>query len=99
MASVKNFKLHPHNGNKNVPAITSDKPDGNFPLTGGACQQYVHFPMEWQLAAAKVKKVRPPRAASLHRYDGEIREYDGPERVSGVIVVSTDGDIKKWYNK
>ena len=93
-ASVKNFKLHPHDGNKNVPAITSDKPDGNFPLTGGACQQYVHFPMEWQLAAAKVKKVCPPQAASVHRYDDEIGEYNGPEQVSGVIVVLADGDIK-----
>ena len=23
----------------------SDKPEGNFPSTGGACQQYAHFPM------------------------------------------------------
>ena len=98
-ASVKGFKLHPHDHNPNLPEVTSDKPEGNFPLTGGACQQYVHFPMEWQLAAAKAKTVRPPKAASEHRYDDEAGEYNGPERVSGVIVVSADGDVKKMVQR
>ena len=98
-ASVKGFKLHPHDHNPNLPEVTSDKPEGNFPLTGGACQQYVHFPMEWQLAAAKAKTFRPPKAASEHRYDDEAGEYNGPERVSGVIVVSADGDVKKMVQR
>ena len=97
-ASVNEFKLHPHDQNPNLAAITSEKPEGNFPKTGGACQQYVYFPMEWQLAAAKEKKARPAKI-SEHRYDGEVGEYSGPERVSGVILVSTDGDIKKMVQR
>ena len=98
-ASVKGFKLHPHDTNPDLPDVTSEKPEGNFPPTGGACQQYVHFPMEWQLAAAKEKKVRPPKAASEHRYDDEAGEYIGPARVTGVIVVSADGDVKKMVQR
>ena len=55
-ASVKGFKLHPHDLNPDLPVITSEKPDGKFRATGGACQQYVYFLMEWQLNAAKEKK-------------------------------------------
>ena len=36
-ASVKGFKLHPHDLNPDLPVITSEKPEGNFPATGGAC--------------------------------------------------------------
>ena len=55
--------------------------------------------MEWQLAAAKEKKVRPPRAAFEHRYDNEAGEYIGLARVTGVIVVSADGDVKKMVQR
>ena len=76
-ASVKEFKLHPHDLNPKLPAITSEAPEGNFPQTGGACQQYVFFPMEWQLGPAKEKKIRPVKV-SEHRHDDESGEYNGP---------------------
>ena len=62
--SVNEFKLHPHDQNPNLPAITSDEPEGNFPKTGGACHQYVFYPMEWQLGPAKEKKPDPQKYPS-----------------------------------
>ena len=97
-ASVKEFKLHPHDLNPKLPAITYEAPEGNFPETGGACQQYVFFPMEWQLGPAKEKKIRPAKV-SEHKHDDEAGEYNGPERLSGVIVVSADGDVKKMVQR
>ena len=41
------------------------------------------------------KKSRPQKAALAYWYDDESGEYSGPERVSGVIVVSVDGDVNK----
>ena len=55
--------------------------------------------MEWQLEAAKAKQVRPPQVVSDHQYDDEIGEYNGLEQVSGVIVVSADGDVKKMVQR
>ena len=55
--------------------------------------------MEWQLNAAKEKKSRPPKAASEHLYDDKAGEYNGPEQVTRVIVVSADGDIKKMVQR
>ena len=36
---------------------------------------------------------------SEHLYDNEAGEYNGPEQVTGVIVVSADGDIKKMVQR
>ena len=98
-ALINGFKLHPHDENLKLPCITSEKPEGMFPEIGGACQQYVHFPMEWQLAAARETKSQLQKAALTHRYGDEAGEYIGPEGVSGVIVVLADGDVKKLVQR
>ena len=98
-ASINGVKLHPQDKNPKLPCITSEKPEGMFPETGGACQQYVHFLMEWQLVAAREKTSRPQKAASTHWYDDKSGEYSSLERVSGVIVVSSDGDVKKLVQR
>ena len=98
-SSIKNFKLHPHDGNPDLPDIVSEKEEGNFPPTGGGCQQYVHFPMPWQLSAAKEKKSRPAKTQSEHRFDDESGDYSGPETVRGVIVVSADGNVKQMIER
>jgi hypothetical protein len=96
-ANIDGIQIHPLNTDKSLPILTSPK-DKNIPTTGTKIRNYSYIQNNFSLIPCMGNKPKaPPQkvdADKQFQFD-ENRQNDGPDRIMGVMSVSTPGNVKQ----
>jgi hypothetical protein len=95
-ANIDGLQIHPLNTDKSLPILTSPK-DKNIPTTGINVRDYFYIQNSFSLIPGMHTKPKAPpqKVGDDGRFQfDENRQYDGPERITGVMSVSAPGNVK-----
>jgi hypothetical protein len=96
-ANIDGLKIHPISTKKPLPISTSPK-DKNIPTTGNKIRDYFFIWNQYSLVPGTWNKPKaPPQKADSDgrfQFDGN-RQYDGPDRMTGIMLISALGNIKQ----
>jgi hypothetical protein len=96
-ANINGLQIHPLNTDKSLPILTSPK-DKNIPTTGTKIRDYFYIQNNFSLIPGTQNKPKaPPQkvdADGRFQFD-ENRQYNGPDRIMGVMSVSALGNVKQ----
>ena len=96
---VPGFKIYPHDLDPCVLVLIPAKIEERFLESGGACQNYIHFPMKWQMNPVKEQAYTTKPKESEHGYNDKAGYYKGPNRLTGVILVSANCNAKDMCDR
>jgi hypothetical protein len=96
-ANINGLKTHPVSTMKPLPISTSPK-DKNIPTTGNKIRDYFFIQNQYSLVPGTQNK--PKAAPQKVDPDGrfqfdENRQYDGPDRITGFMLISALGNVKQ----
>jgi hypothetical protein len=96
-ANIYGLQIHPLSTKKSLPISTSPK-DKNIPTTGTKVRDYFFIQNNFSLIPSTQNK--PKALPQKVDADGQFqfdknRQYDGPDRITGVMSVSAPGDVKQ----
>ncbi len=96
-ANIDGLQIHPLNTNKSLPILTSST-NKNIPTTGIKVRDYFYIQNSYSLIPGTRNKPKaPPQKVGddgWFQFD-ENRQYDGPDRITGVMPVSAPGKVKQ----
>ncbi len=96
-ANIDGLQIHPLSTEKSLPILTSPK-DKNIPTTGAKVMDYFYIQNNFSLIPGTRNKPKaPPQkddADGRFQFD-ENRQYDGLDRITGVMSVSSLGNVKQ----
>jgi hypothetical protein len=91
------YQIHPLSTEKSLPILTSPK-DKNIPTIGAKVRDYFYIQNNFSLIPGTQNKPKdPPQkvdADGRFQFD-ENCQYDGPDRITGVMLVSAPGNVKQ----
>jgi hypothetical protein len=96
-ANIDGLQIHPLNTDKLLPILTSPK-DKNIPTTGTKVRDYFYIQNSFSLIPGMRNKPKAPSqnlGDNGHFQFNENRQYDGPDRITGVMSVSALGNVKQ----
>ncbi len=95
-ANIDVIKFHPVSTKRSLP-ILSLSADKNFPTTGTKIRDYFHVQKEFSLipGTQNKPKVHPQKVDASGRFQfDENRVYDGPDRITGIMLISAPCNVK-----
>jgi hypothetical protein len=96
-ANINGLQIHPLSTEKALPILTSPK-DTNIPTTGTKVRDYFYIQNNFSLNPGTQNKPKaPPQTVDADggfQFD-ENRQYNGPDRITGVMFVSATGNVKQ----
>jgi hypothetical protein len=98
-ANIDGVKFHPLSTERSLPILKSSV-DKNYPTTttGTKVRDYFHVQNEYSLIPGTCNKPKvPPQkvdADGRFQFD-ENRVYDGPDRITGIMLISAPCNIKQ----
>jgi hypothetical protein len=98
--NINGLKIHPISTNKSLPISTSAK-DANMPTTGTKVRDYFFIQKHFSLIPGmRNKPKQPPQKVDA---DGcfqsdENRQFEGPNRITGIMLISALGNVKDAIN-
>ncbi len=96
-ANINGLQIHPLNTDKSLPILTSPK-DKNIPTTSTKIRDYFYIQNNFSLIPGMQNKPKaPPQkidADGQFQFD-ENRQYNGLDRITGVMSVSAPGNVKQ----
>ncbi len=98
--NIDGLKIHPISSNKPLPILTSTK-DKNMPTTGTKIRDYFFIQNQFSLNPGTRNKPKnpPQKVDSDGRFQfDEKRQFDGPDRITGIMSISAPGNIKDAIN-
>jgi hypothetical protein len=96
-ANINGLQIHPLSTEKSLPILTSPK-DKNIPTTGTKVRDYFYIQNNFSLIPGTQNKPKaPPQKVDA---DGQFQfnknhQYNGPDRIMGVMSVSAPGNVKQ----
>jgi hypothetical protein len=96
-ANIDGVKFHPLSTERSLPILKSSA-DKNYPTTGTKIRDYFHVQNEYSLIPGTRNKPKaPPQkvdADGRFQFD-ENRVYDGPDRITGIMLISAQCNVKQ----
>jgi hypothetical protein len=96
-ANIDGVKFHPLSTERSLPILKSSA-DKNYPTTGTKIRDYFHVQNEYSLIPGTRNKPKaPPKkvdADGRFQFD-ENRVYDGPDRITGIMLISAPCNVKQ----
>jgi hypothetical protein len=96
-ANMDGLQIHPLSTEKSLPILTSPK-DKNIPTTGNKVGDYFYIQNNFSLIpGTRNKSKAPPQKVDANgrfQFD-KNRQYNGPDRITGVMSVSAPGNVKQ----
>jgi hypothetical protein len=96
-ANIDGFKIHPISTEKPLPILASPK-DENIPTTGNKIRDYFFIQNQCSFVPGTWNKLKaPPQkvdANGCFQFD-ENRQYNGPDRITGIMLISAPGNVKQ----
>ena len=96
-ANIDGMKFHPLSTERSLPILTSSA-DKNYPTTGTKIRDYFHVQNKYFLIPGTRNKPKlPPQkvdADGRFQFD-ENRVYDGPDRITGIMLISAPCNVKQ----
>ena len=96
-ANIDGLKIHPISTKKPLPILTSPK-DKNIPTTGNKIRDYFFIQNQYFLVPGTWNKPKasPQKVDSVGHFQfDENRQYDGPDRITGIMLISAPGNVKQ----
>ncbi len=96
-ASIDGLKIHPISTKKPVPILISPK-DKNIPTTGNKIRDYFIIQNQYSLVPRMQNKPKtsPQKVdADGHFQFDENCQYDEPDRITGIMLISALGNVKQ----
>ncbi len=99
-ANIDGLQIHPLTTDKLLPILTPPK-DKNIPTTGTKVRDYFYIQNSLSFNSfipgmRNKPKAPPQKLGDSGRFQfGENRQYDGPDRITGVMSVSAPGNVKQ----
>jgi hypothetical protein len=98
--NINGLKIHPISTNKPLPILTSAK-DANMPTTGTKVRDHFFIQNHFSLIPGMCNKPKqPPQkvdADGRFQFD-ENRQFEGPNRITGIMLISAPGNVKDAIN-
>jgi hypothetical protein len=98
--NIDGLKIHSISTNNPFPILTSAK-DANMPTTGTKVRDYFFNQNHFSLIPGMCNKPKqPPQkvdADGCFQFD-ENRQFDGPNRTTGIMLISAPGNVKDTIN-
>ena len=96
-ANIDGLQIHPLNTDKSLPILTSPT-DKNIPTAGTKVGDYFYIQHSFSLIPGTCSK--PKALPQKVGDDGQFqfdknRQYDGPNRITGIMSVSAPGNVKQ----
>ncbi len=96
-ANIDGMKFHPLSTERSLPILTLSA-DKNFPTTGTKIRDYFHIQNKFSFILGTQNKPKvPPQKVDADRqfqFD-ENRVYDGPDRITGIMLISAPCNVKQ----
>ena len=96
-ANIDGVKFHPLSTERSLPILTSSA-HKNYPTTGSKIRDYFHVQNEYSLipGTRNKPKVPPQKVDADGRFQfDENRDYDGPDRITGIMLISALCNVKQ----
>jgi hypothetical protein len=96
-ANIDGLQIHPLSTEKSLPILTSPK-DKNIPTTGTKVRDYFYIQNNFSLIPGTQNKPKAPsqKVDANGRFQfHENCQYNGPDRITGVMSVSALGNVKQ----
>jgi hypothetical protein len=96
-ANIDGRKIHPVSTEKPLPILTSPK-DTNIPTTDNNIRDYFFMQNQFSLIPGMQNKPKafPQKVyANGHFQFDENHQYNGPDRITGIMLISTWGNVKQ----
>jgi hypothetical protein len=96
-ANINGLQIHPLKTDKSLPILTSPI-DKNIPTTGTKVRDYFYIQNNFSLIPGMQNKPKaPPQKVDADgRFQfNENRQYNGQDRITGVMLVSAPGNVKQ----
>jgi hypothetical protein len=97
MHAINGLKIHSVSTKKPLPILTSPK-DKNIPTTDNKIRDYFIIQNQYSLVPKTCSKPKAPpqRVDSNGCFQfNENRQYDGPDRITGIMLISVPGNVKQ----
>jgi hypothetical protein len=96
-ANIDGVKFHPVSTERSLPILKSSA-DKDYPTTGTKIRDYFHVQNEYSLipGTRNKPKVPPQKVDADGRFQfDENRVYDGPDRITGIMLISAPCNVKQ----
>ncbi len=96
-ANIDGVKFHPLNTERSLSILTMST-DKNFPTTGTKIRDYFHIQNKISLilGTRNIPKVPPQKLDADGQFQfNENRVYDGPDRITGIMLISAPCNVKQ----
>jgi hypothetical protein len=96
-ANIDGVKFHPLSTERSLPILKLSA-DKNYPTTGTKIRDYFHVQNEYSLipGTRNKPKVPPQKVDAVGRFQfDENRVYDGPDRITGIMLISAPCNVKQ----
>jgi hypothetical protein len=96
-ANIDGVKFHPLSTERSLTILKSSA-DKNYPTTGTKIRDYFHVQNEYSLipGTRNKPKVPPQKVDAVGRFQfDENRVYDGPDRITGIMLISAPCNVKQ----
>jgi hypothetical protein len=94
--NIDGLKIHPISTDKPLPILTTTK-DANMPTKGTKVKDYFFIQNNFSLTPGTRNKPKQPQlkvdADGRFQFD-ENRQYDGPNRITGIMSISATGNVR-----